>query len=122
MHIDLFWPDDYNEVYELLKASGWPHEAIPSRQVACESLAWTVSDDYELAGFIRVLSDTELVTYVCEIAVAEKFREHGAGRMLLDHVAGAFPNARIDLLSTQGAKAFYEATGFDARPGYRRYP
>lgn len=117
------WPDEYEEVVRLLKDNGWSDETIPSRRVMLtDGDAWTAIDDGELAGYVRVLSDGEKVTYVCEIVVALKFRGQDVGRELLNHVAEKYPTTRIDTLSTLGAKAFYEATGFTARPGYRRYP
>jgi ribosomal protein S18 acetylase RimI-like enzyme len=122
MHLDHFSTDQYKDVIELLHGNGWTPESIPPRKAMIAD-AWTVYDDNdELAGFIRVLSDALTVTYVCEIVVAERHRGSGVGRMMLEHVASVFPDSRIDVLSTQGAKAFYEACGFTVRPGYRRYP
>lgn len=121
MHIDKFWRDEYEDVVALLRANGWSDDVIPSRSVVLEGLAWTVTDDDELAGYVRVITDNLLVTYVCEIVVDQRFRGRGVGRMMLDHVARKLPQTRIDLLSTLGARAFYEATGFTAKPGYRRY-
>lgn len=118
----MFQRGDFIEVSELLRVNGWRAASIPSSQTLCESFCWMAIDDDELAGFVRVMSDNELVTYVCEIVVAEKFRRRGVGKLLLDHIAKTFPSTRIDLLSTQNGTAFYEAIGFSARPGYRRYP
>ena len=121
MHIGFFWQDELQAVQDLLRANGWRDEALPTFEAIMHSRSYTAIADDELAGFIRVITDESLVTYVCEIVVHTKFVRRGVGRALLDHVQNQFPGTRIDLLSTQGDKGFYEATGFSARPGYRRY-
>ena len=121
MKIGPCWSHQIDAVQKLLRTNGWQDESLPSRSLIQHAYAYTAVEGDELAGFIRVITDGVLVTYVCEIVVTAKFGHQGVGRALLDHVQNQFPGTRIDLLSTQGAQGFYAATGFSARPGYRRY-
>jgi ribosomal protein S18 acetylase RimI-like enzyme len=114
------------EVLTLLWACGWRASAIPSTEVFAKTsftrCAFVAVAQKRVVGFIRVLSDGEVVSYVTELAVAENARRQGIGRALVDAVAAEFPKARIDLLSTMMAQPFYEEMGFVSKPGYRRWP
>lgn len=113
-------------VRELLIESGWQANAIPSRELLEESsmtgCAFIALSEDGVVGFIRVLSDGEVCSYVTELAVVAGARFQGIGRALVDAVAQEFPTARIDLLSTSLAQSFYEEVGFQQKPGYRRWP
>ncbi len=114
------------DVVALLKACGWQDTAIPTYEVLAEAsmtgCAYVAIVDEHVVGFIRVLSDGEVCTYITEVAVDANVRFQGVGRALVDAVAQEFPLARIDLLSTQPAQSFYEEVGFTKKPGYRRWP
>ncbi len=118
--------DQAQDVVALLKACGWQDNAIPTYEVLAEAemtgCAYVAIVDDRVAGFIRVLSDGDVCTYITEVAVAVDVRCQGVGRALVDAVAQEFPRARIDLLSTQPAQPFYEEIGFVSKPGYRRWP
>jgi len=121
----------YEEEYEgavrdLLLSTGWQENAIPSQDVLNEAAetgcAFVAVTDQGVVGFIRVLSDGEVCSYITELAVLAGARFQGIGRALVDAVAQEFPKARIDLLSTSLAQSFYEEIGFQAKSGYRRWP
>lgn len=113
-------------VRELLTSAGWQATSIPSEELLYESsmtgCAFVALDEQGVVGFIRVVSDGEVCSYVTELAVSAGARFQGIGRALVDAVAQEFPKARIDLLSTPLAQSFYEEIGFTAKPGYRRWP
>jgi ribosomal protein S18 acetylase RimI-like enzyme len=117
---------DEAEVAALLLANGWQRTAIPSSEVLTEAAmtgcAYVAMRDGRVLGFIRVISDGEVVSYVTELAVDARARFQGIGRALVDAVAREFPKARIDLLSTSLAQSFYETLGFTQKTGYRRWP
>lgn len=106
----------------LLLAAGWRGQSLPSKDAITASLAYVALMDGVPVGFIRALSDWETVVYVSEVVVDAGHRGQGIGDALLDAVAAAVPSARIDLLSTETAKGFYEKAGFAAKSGYRRWP
>jgi ribosomal protein S18 acetylase RimI-like enzyme len=84
--------------------------------------AFVAVRDGHVVGFIRVISDGEVVSYVTEVAVDAGARFQGIGRALIDAVAAEFPKARIDLLSTSSAQEFYDTLCFTRKSGYRRWP
>lgn len=74
-----------------------------------------------VVGFLRALSDGEVTTYICELAVEESLRRQGIGRALLDFCHELCPHTRLDLLcSDESSAAFYEKAGFHRFLGYRR--
>jgi ribosomal protein S18 acetylase RimI-like enzyme len=52
------------------------------------------------------------VHYIAEMAVDVRLRGRGIGRALLDACHTLYPTARLDLLATDDARAFYKACGF----------
>jgi len=112
----------YTQVVELLRTCGWQDNAIPSPIALARSYAFVAVAHGAVLGFIRVLSDGEVVAYVTELAVAPDERRQGIGRALVDSVAAELPGVRIDLLSTVDGLPFYKMAGFLQRPGYRRWP
>jgi ribosomal protein S18 acetylase RimI-like enzyme len=114
------------DVADLLLACGWRENAVPSHEVLREASmtgrAHVAVNEGRVVGFIRVLSDAEIVSYVAELAVYSNSRFQGIGRALIDAIVAEFPKARIDLLSSSLAQSFYEEIGFTEKPGYRRWP
>jgi ribosomal protein S18 acetylase RimI-like enzyme len=111
-------------VQVLLIAAGWAGPAVPSDEAILGSLSFVAitEDSTTPVGFIRALSDGEVVSYIAELVVDAGHRDQKIGRALLDAVANAAPSARIDLLSSEMALGFYERCGFAPKSGYRRWP
>jgi ribosomal protein S18 acetylase RimI-like enzyme len=115
-------------VQRLLINAGWAGPALPSAEViaraskvGCAYVA-LVQESADPVGFVRIVSDGHVVSYVAEIVVEAGWRDRGIGKQLLETCAAKFPTARLDLLSSQLATGFYEAVGFEEKPGYRRWP
>jgi predicted N-acetyltransferase YhbS len=120
-------PADFPSIQRLSAAEGWPtttrrpDEALVSWKRAWPALVATPADDPgEVIGFLRALTDGMVATYVCELIVDAPWRGRGVGRALVDVCHALAPRARIDLLSTVGARDFYRTLGFEAHAGYRR--
>jgi predicted N-acetyltransferase YhbS len=96
-----------------------PEVLADAKETGC---AFVALRDGQVIGFVRAVSDYEVVSYVCELAVLPDARLKGVGRALLDMVAAEYPEARVDVLSTADAEGFYEAVGFVTRPAFRRWP
>ena len=115
-----------DQVLDLLRTCGWTDDGLPSPEVLSDAqetgCAFVALREDQVIGFVRAVSDYEVVTYVCELAVLPDARLKGVGRVLLDMVAAEYPAARVDVLSTADAVGFYEAVGYVAKPGYRRWP
>jgi GNAT superfamily N-acetyltransferase len=58
--------------------------------------------------------------YIAELLVVPGWRGRGLGRALLDTCHLLFPHTRVDLLSTESADRFYEASGFRRFQGFRK--
>lgn len=115
-------PADLPAVHQLLRDNGWPESALPTVEAIDWSIAFVAIDAARVVGFVRIISDRTMVSYIAEIAVATDMRFKGVGQRLIDACERQFPKARIDLLSTLAARSFYENVGFARRPGYRRWP
>ena len=65
-----------------------------------------------VVGFVRGLTDGAITMYIAEMAVDAPQRGRGIGWALLDACHVLYPTARLDLLATDDARAFYKAYGF----------
>ena len=108
--------DDFPAIQLLSSAEGWPS---PTQRSAEALLAWQHSwpalvavEGQTIAGFVRGLTDGAITTFIAEMAVDARLRGRGIGRALLDVCHFLYPTTRLDLLSVDDARAFYEACGF----------
>lgn len=116
---------DFHLIQALNKREGWTNLAVNSERT---KIAWEHSnvaivaetENDEIAGFIRGLTDTAISIYICELLIDKKFRGLGLGETLLCYVQQLYPNARIDLLATRTSRSFYEKLGFRHFAGFRR--
>jgi GNAT superfamily N-acetyltransferase len=115
---------DFSAIQQLSDAEGWPtptarpDEALLSWRNSWPTLvAWC---EGEMVGFVRALTDGEVTMYIAELLVAPAWRGRGLGRALLDACHLLFPHTRLDLLSTESADQFYEASGFRRFQGFRK--
>ena len=107
---------DSPAIQRLSQALGWPS---PTQRPADSLLAWQHSwpalvaiEGERVVGFVRGLTDGAITMYIAEMAVEVRLRGHGIGRALLDACHVLYPTARLDLLATDEARAFYKACGF----------
>jgi predicted N-acetyltransferase YhbS len=115
---------DFPAIQRLSSAEGWPTPtARPAEALVSWRNAWptlVATGDQGLVGFVRALTDGEVTMYIAELLVALAWRGRGVGRALLDACHRLFPHTRLDLLSTQSADQFYEASGFRGFQGFRK--
>jgi ribosomal protein S18 acetylase RimI-like enzyme len=107
---------DSPAIQRLSQALGWP---CPTQRPADSLLAWQHSwpalvaiEGERVVGFVRGLTDGAITMYIAEMAVEVRLRGRGIGRALLDACHALYPTARLDLLATDEASAFYRACGF----------
>lgn len=107
---------DFPAIQRLSQALGWPS---PTQRPADSLHAWQHSwpalmaiEGERVVGFVRALTDGAITMSIAEMAVEARQRGRGIGRALLDACHALYPTARLDLLATDEARAFYQAYGF----------
>jgi|SRR5579859_5373461 len=78
------------------------------------NLVVTARVDTVLIGIARSVSDFSYVTYLSDIAVAERYQRNGLGRALIAATQREAPDAKIVLLSAPAATGYYPHIGFTA--------
>ncbi len=78
--------------------------------------------DGRVAGFAQMQSDGYIQAHLSLVVVDRDLRRRGIGRRLVREAFARCGGQRIDLLSTEGADAFYRAFAHQRFPGYRLYP
>ncbi len=107
---------DFPAIQRLSTAEGW---TSPTQRAADSLLAWQHSwpalvavEGEMVVGLVRGLTDGAITMFIAEMAVDVRLRGRGIGRLLLDVCHNLYPTTRLDLLSTDDARAFYKACGF----------
>ncbi len=78
--------------------------------------------DGQVVGFAQMQSDGLIQAHLTMIVVDRDQRRRGIGVRLVREVFARCGGQRVDLLSTEGAEAFYESFEHKRFPGYRIYP
>jgi ribosomal protein S18 acetylase RimI-like enzyme len=111
-------------VVSLCAAEGWPswtNEAVAAGFSAPGVVAVVAEDGDSVVGAAQLLSDGAVIAYLGLLVVAAEQRRRGIGRRLVDGLFDRSGMARIDLLSEDAAKGFYESRPHRTKPGYRIY-
>jgi predicted N-acetyltransferase YhbS len=119
-----FTADDLEGVLALTRAEGWPsYAADPARALralTAPGIATVVAeDDGIVIGFATAGSDGEIQAYLINIAVAQTHRGKGIGKALIVALFARTDAGRMDLVSTEGADAFYRSFPHRTLPGFR---
>ncbi len=78
--------------------------------------------DGRVVGFAQMLSDGVIQAHLTLIIVDRDLRRQGIGHRLILEAFTRAGGQRVDLLSTEGADAFYRSFQYQSFPGYRIYP
>lgn len=114
-----------DEFIRLYNSVGWCAPAHEQVKNALEHSLHTFSlyNDGNLAGMVRLLGDMSMTYYVKEFVIFPEAQAHGFGRMLMerinDYIAKQLPKgwaASLELMSADGKEGFYEKFGFERRP------
>jgi len=127
MEFRTFERRDLSDVIRLCEAEGWEsYVADPERTYCALSAPGVVTvvaaEEGGVVGFAQLLTDGAIRAYLANMAVAAGKRRSGIGRRLIQEALSRSNLAYIDLLSTDGADAFYERFPHRRFPGYRLYP
>lgn len=109
-------------VLKLMRQSYW----APERDLATIRLALEYSipvgaltEDGELVGFARIITDFATTYYLCDVIVDRNHRGRGVGKRMIAEIVGE-PRLKnlLGLLLTEDAHGLYEPFGF-VREGQR---
>ena len=78
--------------------------------------------DGGVVGFAQMQSDGLIQAHLSMIVVDRDLRRRGIGGRLVREAFARCGGQRVDLLSTEGADAFYRSFQYQSFPGYRIYP
>lgn len=104
------------ELKILFESVGWRNQSLEKLNEAFDfSWSWfTIRDQNNLVGFVRLLSDGIRHAYICNMVIAPSYQNSGLGDTLLTEVMslldskGLFPC----LVATPGNRTFYAKYGF----------
>ena len=75
-----------------------------------------------VAGFVQMQSDGLIQAHLTMVLVDRELRQQGIGTRLVREAFARCGGQRVDLISTEGADAFYRSFEHKSFPGYRIYP
>ena len=78
--------------------------------------------DGRLVGFAQMQSDGLIQAHLSIIVIDRDLRRRGIGSRLVRETFARCGGQWVDLLSTEGADAFYRSFRYQSFPGYRIYP
>lgn len=110
------------ELIQLYATQGWINpqtitpQAIRTMIDCCSCCITARTDDGQLVGFTKVLSDGLFYTTVAEIIVHPKHRRIGIGKAMMEEVRNHYGTTPIFLETMESSREFAESCGFVHRP------
>lgn len=109
------------EIVDLYISAGWG-KAVDYKELSLQilirntsSFVYARNDQGLLIGFVRILSDFVITTYVTEIIVRPDYQKNGVGTELMEKVKFIFKNTGIYFDTLEGVEKFAEKCGFTRR-------
>ena len=108
--------EDFPVIQRLSALEGWttpqkrPEEMLVAWRNSWPALVVALGED--VIGFVRAMTDGEVTTYIADLLIEREHRGKGLGHLMVDACHKLYPHTRLDLISTEGANAFYKAHGF----------
>lgn len=110
---------------ELYTSVGWEPPCIAQVKKALENTiaTFTVYDNGQAVGMVRLIGDGGMSFYIKDFAVIPSCQSKGVGTILMDRVEGYIKETiapgwavSLELISTKEAVLFYKKKGFEERP------
>lgn len=118
MKIELNGKCKAQELKELFESVGWRNHNLEKLEKAfVYSWSWfTVRDQNDLIGFVRILSDGIRHAYVCNMAIVPRFQNMGIGNQLMQEVMSLLDTNNLlpCLVASPGKTSFYKKYGFNS--------
>lgn len=116
--------EDLHTIQTLNRLEGWTNlvenEEATKEAWRQSNIAYVMTLDEHIIGYIRGLTDTQVTLYICELIISQDYRGLGIGTHLLEYVHQLYPNTRMELLGSSHSHTYYEKLGFRAFYGFRR--
>jgi len=114
-------------VLALCEAEGWEIPNLTADRALESFLAPGVCTmiavhEGNVVGFAKMQSDGVLQAHLSVMAVDVRFRKGGIGKRLVQEALSRCGGERVDLLSAEDSRFFYESFPHKVRSGYRIYP
>lgn len=124
---EAFDPRHLSDVTRLCVSEGWnsyedPAVALRALSAPGSIVVVAVEDSGSVVGFVQLQTDGEVHAHISNVLVALPYRRNGLGRRLLEHAFARSGARYLDLVSTEGADAFYRSFDHKEFPGFRIYP
>jgi len=107
---------DMNAVYDFLSRSYWAKTRPRERtdKAFANSLVFGLYENGKQIGMGRVVTDSAIVAYLCDVFIHEDFRGHGLGKWLVQSMLEHpdLKHIRRWLLATDDAHGLYQQFGF----------
>jgi ribosomal protein S18 acetylase RimI-like enzyme len=127
MRFESFESRYVSEIVRLCVTEGWISYADPA--IALRALTApgsivvvAVEDRCTVVGFVQLQSDGVVHAHVSNILVAASHRQCRVGHQLLEQAFARSGAQYLDLVSTEGADAFYRSFDHKEFRGFRLYP
>ena len=105
---------DWNQVVEILKKVDMAYYTGEIHQMAftnSHSVVF-VSDDENLVGFGRAISDGAYQAVIYDVAVLPSHQCKGIGKMIVQALVKNIPHCNVILYASPGKEVFYEKENF----------
>ncbi|WP_226585032.1 GNAT family N-acetyltransferase [Halobacillus litoralis] len=125
IQIRSFHKNDFDSIQHLNKEEGWDGLVQRGEETLCsllnsEPALVAVSEDGEVIGYLRGLTDGALTLYVCELLVKEGERSQGIAKRLISTAHECYPDTRVEMLANQQSESYYSNHGYRAFYGFRK--
>lgn len=113
---------DFDWIVKSLLGTYWAKDRDPVRlrNSLDNSTLISIYKGKKQIGFARVISDYNIVAYLCDVYIDEGHRGKGAGKALMDYVT-KHPSMNVYSanLGTKDAHGLYEKYGFERKEGMK---
>jgi GNAT superfamily N-acetyltransferase len=115
---------DQAYVYDQLSQTYWASNRTKETVLASfrHSLCFNLMHGRKQIGFARVLTDTTVLAWICDLFVAEEYRGQGLGKWLVASILEHpdVKNTMSQRLATKDAHGLYEQFGFEISESMKR--
>ena len=113
------------EIVRLCLDEGWASYADPTtapQGLTAPGSVVMVAVNERVVGYVQLQTDGVVHAHVSNIVVAPSHRRQGIGHRLIECAFELSGAKYLDLVSTEGADAFYRSFDHKVFPGFRIYP